>query len=95
MKKVFMVMFCCCNLSAMITPEPGDHGQPVLATLIQLLFGHEAVCISYEEQQVEKIQVPTSSRYGAMNQGVYMVRPSESTQQDHETSIVQIEDCRQ
>ena len=74
---------------------PGeDMGQSVLFTLIQLLFGHEAVCFTGEEQQIEKVKSYRShGEYGTMNQAVPMIRPVEP--QKKEITPVQVEDCTQ
>lgn len=95
MKKVFLLVFCCCTLSAMTPLVPGeDMGQPVLATLIRLLFGPEAVCFTGEEQQVEPTTTSRShGGYGTMNQAVSMIRPVES--QKKEITVAQTEDCTQ
>jgi hypothetical protein len=96
MKKVFLLVFCCCNLSAMTPLVPGeDMGQPLVATLIQLLFGYEmAVCFANEEQQVESTKASRShGGYGTMNQGISMVRSVEPRKK--ETTAVQTEDITQ
>jgi hypothetical protein len=92
MKKVFLLVFCCCNLSAMMPLVPGeDRGQHVFETLLKHLFPGK--CFTTEDVEQSENHIRRSFGYGTMNQGVSMA--CESMQQKKETTPVQTEDITQ
>jgi hypothetical protein len=93
MKKVFLLVFCCCNLSAMTPLVPGvDMGQHPFKTLIDFLITGK--CFTSEDtEQNHASRIRKNGDYGTMTQGVSMRCSVES--QKKETTSGQTEDITQ